>query len=453
MRALLLGLLLLPPPGEGTLITRAGEKLQGRITRIGDDYLVESPAGSRRIPASDVTCQFAEVREAVQRAEDQFRQAKALFEAAEKREASDPSRNDRILRAIDLAQQAAALHRALEPHYPGQDHGRQAQVVQQFLRLARSAATSDRAGGPAPAGQRTVALLDPQYAAEAPAPEAARPWILKGDLGPGMAALARDLAHPDPTRRLAAVKLLSHPPAVAHLPALLKLFEGEKAPDLVQAIAEGLTLHDPGPLIRPLSWARQDPDPVKRGTLLALCRLSGDRAAFDFLANWFVDAPPAAHPDRAAFASAFRQFHATAVPELKELLTKHRNPKVQSEILKQMGVIGDPSFAPMLIKAIPAYARDAAVALSKIGKPALPILMEGCRSNDQETRRVCVGICRRLTRTSGYNVDHFEKWWAANRKAVLEEEKSQEEEAARRGWAVDPGAFAAYDLPLEAVIR
>ncbi len=449
MRTLLLGLLLLSPGGEKTLITRGGERLRGQIARVGDEYVVE---GGRRIPASEVACFFEDVREAVQRADDQFHQAKTLFEAAGKLGSSDPGSNDRILRAIDLAQEAAAIHRALEPHYPGQDHGKQAQVVQQFLRLARSAATSDLAGGPAPARARTVALLEPDYAFEPPA-DAGRPWVLKDDLGPGLAAAAQDLAHPDPARRLAAVKRLSHPPALPYLPAILKLFEGEKHPEIVGAVAEGLLLQEAGPLLKPLAWARRDADPVKRSTLLALCRLAGDRPAFDFLADWFVESPPASHPDRAAFASAFRQFHAHSVPELKELLTRHRNPKLQTELLRQMGAIGDKSLAPMLVKAIPAYTRDATVSLLKIGAPALPTLMEGCRSNDQETRRVCVGICRRLTKTSGFNVDHFEKWWAAHRKTVLDEEKSDWEESARRGHAVDPAAFAPYDLPLEAILR
>src|SRR3982750_3232189 len=95
----------------------------------------------------------------------------------------------------------------------------------------------------------------------------------------------------------------------------------------------------------------------------------GDRARFDFAMDWFEDAPPATHPDRAAFASLFRQYHAQSIPQLKELLTKNRSPRVQTETIRQLGVIGDKAAAPMLLKTLPNYAKDSAVSLLKIGKP------------------------------------------------------------------------------------
>src|SRR5205814_4354184 len=109
------------------------------------------------------------------------------------------------------------------------------------------------------------------------------------------------------------------------------------------------------------------------------------------------EAPPATHPDRAAFATAFRQQRLLAVPQLKELITRNRNPRVQSEAIRQLGVIGDKAAAPMLLKTLGAYTKDSAVSLLKLGKPAIPTLIEGTRSHEAETHRICAFFLRKHT--------------------------------------------------------
>ena len=129
------------------------------------------------------------------------------------------------------------------------------------------------------------------------------------------------------------------------------------------------------------------------------------------------------------------------MPWLRELLTKHRQPKLQIEILRQMGVVGDKAFGGLLVKALPAYPRDASIALRKLGKTGVPFLMEGARSTEPGLRQPCLALLRAVTGVTGINMGHFEKWWDENRKTVLEEE------AATRADVVTAADFEAFETP------
>jgi hypothetical protein len=205
-------------------------------------------------------------------------------------------------------------------------------------------------------------------------------------------------------------------------------------------------------VVKSLSWAKRETDPARRAAAFALLRAAGDRTAFDFLLSWFEEAPPATHPERAAFASAFRQQHLLAIPQLKELLTRVRNPRVQTEAIRQLGVIGDKAAGPMLLKTLGSYTKDSAVSLLKLGKPAIPTLIDGARSHEAETHRICAWFLRKHTGIVQPNLIHFENWWATNRKTVQDDEKTWWEEQAKKGWTVDPDTFATYDLPMESIV-
>ncbi len=447
-------LLLLLPPGDSVLITTRGEKLTGKASREGDAWVVQTASGVRRIPAAEVGAVFGDVSEPVRQADARFKEAKELFEESRRLPDADPLRNRKLLAAIERAQSAAAVYRLLEPHYRGEAFaflGKNVQVMMQFIRLCRSDATSDLAGPAPPALPGPIPLLAATFERTVPE-EAARPWVHAGDLGPGQEELARDLENPDDARRLDALRRLVRPPAPDRLPDFLRLLEREKSPGIVKALAEALPLFDAAGSLKSLGWARREPDPVKRGAVLAIARSSWDRAGFDFVVEWFVESPPATHADRAAFASAFRQYRAFAVPQLRELLVRHKSPKLQVEALRQMGALGDKALAPMLVQAIPAYPRDAVASLLKVGKPGLPVIIEGARSNDPDTKRTCIALCRKITGVRQINLDHFEKWYLAHRKEVQEEEAARLEEAARAGFDVGPEEFAAYDLRLDALL-
>lgn len=423
MTAVLLAFLL--GQESATVLTRSGKKLSGPVAQEGAFTRV----GDERVPAAEVLAIYRSPAEAVAQAEDRFRVAKAAFAEAEKLDVAHPARNDKLRLAIEQAQAASALYQALES-------AREIQVLQQFIRLCRGTSTSDLAGEAAAKSPR-IPLVFAEFKAAPPEDAPGRPWVLEAPLAPGLGERAKDLLNPDPERRLEAVQALLHPPAQEHAAALLKLLEAETEAGIVRAIGDGLGLFDAGPLVRTLGWARKAP-PAKRAVVVGLVRAAGDRPAFDLLAGWFAEAPPETHAERALFAGAFRQFQAWSTPWLRELLTKQRQPKLQIEILRQMGVVGDKAFGGLLVKALPAYPKDASVALRKLGKPGVPFLMEGARSTEPGLRQPCLALLRSVTGVNGINMGHFEKWWDENRKEILEEESAGRE-------PVVAGDFEAFD--------
>jgi len=450
----LLASLLLFLGGESVLITKKGEKYEGPISRADGVYVIQTVTGPRRIPEAEVGIVFENLRDVMQKADDRFREAKRLFEEAKSMDEANPVRNQKLALAVEISQGSVATYQFLQPHYTGSSYAtipNTIQLMMQFIRICRGAATSDvsLSGGSARSG--VVALDDAAFSFTPPS-SAERSWVLGGDLGGGLAAAAQDLAQPDAARRLEAVKRLTHPPSPLHLTSLLKLLESEKDAAVLHAISDGLSFMDSGLVLRSLAWAKKETDPGKRALVFSILRGAGDRAAFDFAVDWFEDAPPATHADRAAFASIFRQFHASSVPQLKELLTKNRSPRVQTETIRQLGVIGDKAAGPMLLKTLGSYTKDSAVSLLKLGKPAYATLLEGGRSHDADTHKVCLHFLRKFSGINQVNLTHFETWWGTNRKTVLEEEKVWWEDQAKKGWHVEPGAFATYDLPMESIV-
>lgn len=450
-----IALILLLLFGDNVLITRKGEKIEGPVAREGGEYVVQTVTGPRRFPESEVALVFESLRDVTQRADERFREAKRLYEEASRLEESNPTRNQKLALAMEIAQGAVATYQHLQPHYGGASHSsipNSIQVMLQFIRLCRGASTSDVAAGAAGGRAPTAIVLEETAFVFTPPHEGTRPWVVTGDLGSGLNSAAQDLAHVSPERRLAAVKRLTHPPSPLHLSGLLKLLETEQDPKVLLALSEGLAFMDTPAVLKSLGWAKKETDPARRELAFAVLRGSGDRAAFEFLAAWFEEAPPATHPDRAAFASAFRQFHGLAVPHLKELLTRNRSPRLQTESIRQLGVIGDKAAGPMLLKTLGPYTKDSAISLLKLGKPAIPTLMEGARSHESETRRICLYFLRKLTGVQQQNMVHFETWWNANRKTVLEEEKSWWEDQGKKDWPVAATAFSTYDLPMESIV-
>jgi HEAT repeat protein len=440
--------------GDNVLITRKGEKYEGPVARENGAYIVQTVTGPRRIPEAEVGLVFDNLRDVTQRADDRFREAKRLYEEAGQLDEANPARNQKLALAMEIAQAAVTTYQFLQPHYTGASFAtipNSIQVMMQFIRLCRGAATSDLAAG-AGGGKSSLVVLEATAFTFTPPPATERSWVLGDELGGGLGAASKDLAQPNAARRLEAVLRLTHPPSPLHISALLKLLETERDPAVIRAISEGLGFMDSAFVLKSLAWARRESDPARRQVAFSILRSAGDRPAFDFLLGWFEESPPATHPERAAFASAFRQFHALAVPQLKELLTRNRSPKVQSETIRQLGVIGDKAAGPMLLKTLGSYTKDSAVSLVKLGKPAIPALLEGARSSEAETHRICSHFLRKLTGIQQQNLVHFETWWAMNRKTVQEDEKTWWEEQAKKAWHVDPGAFSMYDLPMESIV-
>jgi hypothetical protein len=439
--------------GDAVLITRKGEKFEGPVTREDGMVTVQTVTGPRRFPEAEVALTYENLRDVLQKADERFAEAKRLYEEASKLEEANPARNQKLSLAIEVAQGAVGTYQILQPHYSGPSHTgipNSIQVMMQFIRLCRGAATTDVVVGTG-AKSGVLALEEPSFAFTPPA-AAERPWRVAGELGPGLGAALQDLSSTLPERRLEAVKRLTHPPSPLHLSALLKLLEAEREPAVLRAISDGLGFMDSSVVLKSLAWARKESDAPRRAAAFAILQAIGDRAAFEFASGWFEESPPATHHDRAEFASIFRRFHGQAIPQLKELLTRNRGPRVQAETIRQLGAIGDKTAGPMLLKTIAAYPKDSAVSLLKLGKPAIPTLIEGARSTDNETHRICLHFLRKLTGINQINLVHFETWWGTNRKTVQDDEKAWWDDQSTKGWAVEAALFSTYDLPMERIV-
>lgn len=439
-----LGLLIVPD--DETLLTWDGRKYTGTITPSGEEMIVRTLTATHRILVEDVACIFEQPREIVDRAAREFGDAKLLYDEAVQLAEINPVRNEKLHLAIEKTRTAVKLYRLAEPFtttLAPAGFGRKVQTLLQFLRLARGGLSSERAGIRTAEPPRVLALADPHFAFEPPEAAVAT-WTYSDALGPGQAALSEALVNPDAGKRREAVRLLSHPPAPIHLPDLMKTLESETDADVIAELATGLRLFDTASYVPTLGWVKRDADPGKVSIVLAIARAAGTRSAFEFLADWFVESPPDTNEDRAAFASCFRAYREKSVSRLKGLLAKHKRRALQSEILMQMGALRDPGLVGMLVNAIPAYPNEAPAALLKIGKPALPYILKGFGSSDQKIRKQCITICRKITGLRKINADHFEKWWAANRRDVLAEEKKWWAAQEVAGFTVSSREFRAY---------
>jgi hypothetical protein len=439
---------------DETVLTRSGRRWTGSVSHVAGVVEVRTPTGVQRIPEADLLLRFRDVRHPITRAEEGLQEAKRHFEEAGRLPETHPLRHQKHLLAIEIAQTSARTLQALEPHY-GSAHptlARRIQVMMQFIRLCRGSASSERAGEASATGPARIAIEDPSFAFEAP--EAGEmPWtVLEDDLGPDLKAIEESLGDPDESKRLEALRRLLHPPSPLSEAALLRLLETERSPALLQDLRGGLPGTDPVRLLRALQWMDRETDPLRRRVGMELARSTGERAAFDAILSWFTQSPPSSHVDRALYASAFRQFRAWSVQALKELLTRNRNPRLQTEIIRQFGAVGDKAAGPMLLKTLDAFPRDSAASLSRLGRPAVPTFVEGARSNHPETRRICQHFLRKATGLRSLNLPPFEDWWKTHAKEVLEEERARWAAEADRGWTVDPDVFKVYDLPLQSIV-
>ena len=129
---------------------------------------------------------------------------------------------------------------------------------------------------------------------------------------------------------------------------------------------------------------------------------------------------------------------------------------VQKTNTKKISSIEDalPLYAPPPVEYTGKMGAEVEMPLMKPGKgkPAIPTLIEGARSHDAETHRICAFFLRKHTGITLPNLIHFENWWTANRKTVQDDEKTWWDEQAKKGWTVAPDTFATYDLPMESIV-
>src|SRR5258708_15311579 len=181
--AFLASLLLLG--GESVLITKKGEKYEGPISKAGSDYVIQTITGPKRIPEAEVGIVFESLRDIMQRADDRFREAKRLFEEAKAMDEANPVRNQKLVLAVEISQGSVATYQLLQPHYTGSSYAtipNTIQLMMQFIRICRGAATSDVSLSTGN-GKSGVVTLDDAVFAFSPPSQAHRPWVLGEDLG------------------------------------------------------------------------------------------------------------------------------------------------------------------------------------------------------------------------------------------------------------------------------
>src|SRR5579872_3347035 len=184
--------------GESVLITKKGEKFEGPITRAGDEYVIQTVTGPRRIPETEVGIVFENLRAVMQKADDRFGEAKRLFEEAKAMDEANPVRNQKLALAMEVAQGSVGTYQLLQPHYTGSSYAAipsTIQLMMQFIRICRGAATSDVPLSSASSRTGVVALDEATFAFNPP-PQDDRTWVFSGELGAGLAAAAQDLGHP-----------------------------------------------------------------------------------------------------------------------------------------------------------------------------------------------------------------------------------------------------------------
>src|SRR6188472_3831047 len=158
--------LLLLLAGDSVLITRKGEKYEGPVTRAGGEYVVQTVTGPRRIPETQVGLVFENLRDVMKGADDRFREAKRLFEEASHLDEANPVRNQKLALAVEIAQGAVGTYQLLQPHYTGSSYAtipNTIQVMMQFVRICRGAATSDLTVSSAGSKSGVVTLDDAPF--------------------------------------------------------------------------------------------------------------------------------------------------------------------------------------------------------------------------------------------------------------------------------------------------
>ena len=440
-------------PGDQTLLTWEGGKAVGTVTLSADTYVVKSASGVRRFAITEVACVYRRPSELPVRADSWFSEAQRLFKEAKPMEESNPIRNRKARLAIERAQGAANLYRLAAPLVAGglPEAGSKVKQMLQFIKACRGLVSSDRAGATTEAVPEITPLAATDFKYD-PAKAGAASWAYTVALGPGQNAIAEDLVNAVVAKRLAAVQRLVHPPSPRHLSTLIKILEIESDPSVIKALGDGLGTMDATPYIKNLEWAKQTTDPVKRSVVFTLVRSASPKEALAFLVDWFGKMPPSTKAERAAFGAAFREFREKAVPKIKALVQKTKSPSVRKELFVQMGLIGDPAFAPALIKALSVHTREALAALWTIGKPAMPAAIGSMRAGDPVIKKYSIWLVRAWTRIDRFDPVPYQKWWVQNHREV---EAGQEERWTRQaaaGYAVKDSELSVFEMSLRSII-
>lgn len=480
--------LLLSPAAADVFLLKDGKKIEGEYVDKGAAYEVKTKYGSLTIEKSEVLRVVKSADAMAQEAEASRKKAQAALQEALAIEVPE-NRLEKLSLALDQFEKAAVVYRDAREIFTGEAYARLDQALTAVIQETRAcrdhleatrnpkpasqkasgaaSATPDRsedasakAGAPAKDGAAAAAPSEAPTLASPTAPPAVPPGPDKDRKEPVQAAAFDAPAAPKVKTVGGCLEDLKSGDSKTRREALKGLSEAPRAPDIAQALGENLvrererdllfitaallTQYDPETAFKAARRAGEMGETDQRRAAIAVVKKVGGDGAVKWLIETFLIRR---QPDHfLEVASALKKNSKTSVPELVATLGRTKDAAVMEDIIKILGVIGDPRGAAVLVKllASPEHSRNSLVALQKIGKSAVPELIRGLGG---PSSKLCGFLLREITRQgwTSSNGAEWSKWWSENEALVRLEDVRDAERDAKRDWAVGWDDFRGYD--------
>jgi hypothetical protein len=445
------------------LVLHDGKLIEGDLTEQGDVWQVKTKYGALTVAKADVKKILKDPSESVAEAESLRKQARRHFDEAQA--TAEPSdRNRRLDSGLELLDQSLKIYTETREIFWGSAYNHLDKAITtliQEMRLYRDKKVS----------QSAAALLKPQPPdagkppAPAPAPEAkpaagGTPVVaaVLVPVAPPAAVLDKPqeaLGSPDAqVRRRALAAVIAMPKTQEIAKALGERLTKETEADLLAALTSHATAFDPPTALQILSRAGEAvaPEP-RRAAVLAVKRLDGEGPANWLISTFLLKNETSLLPE---VTSALKKMEKASLPILNRHAARIRDLEVRKLLLKVIGVIADPSSASFFVgltvtaelKPIPA------VALLKIGRPAIPALIRGL-GGTPEQRNICGALLRKLTRLP-WNAAQawiWSHWWSDHSAEVEAALRRKDQLDAEHDWPVTIKDFQDYDQSLDDVLH
>jgi hypothetical protein len=478
MTPLIVSLVLHSPAAADVLVLKDGKVIEGDLVDNGSSWDVATKYGTLTIAKSDV-------RRVVKSAEDMAREAEAvrakskpLYEEALAIDAP-AARNAKLDEALKLLEDAQRIYNEARDIFAGDayaflDRGlstviqemrlyRERKVVEKPVEAAKpvpepSGSPAEPAPAPSSAAAPVAGKSADDVAFDAPLPPADMPK--PGDAQPAtvlppaapkahkpVAVLVEELKSTDIRIRREAVKKLSEQKSPEVAAALGEVMVREPDRELVWEIKSCIVAYEPGIAFKALRRAGEEGELVqKRAALAGIKDIGGEEPV-----KWAIDVfllKSAEVPLLPEVTSALKKHRKISVPEMVRQIAKVKEPPIQANLIKALGVIGDPAAAPVLVRLLTdaMFLQNAVAALRKIGRPSIPELIRGL-GGTADMRRWCGYLLREMTGQvwTSTNAAEWGRWWAENQSAVRAQTQAKDKQDADRNWPVTWEDFRGYE--------
>jgi hypothetical protein len=463
------------------LLLHDGKRIEGDVADKGNAYELKTRFGILTVNKSDVQKIVKDPAQLTAEAETLRTLARGMYDDALKIEGAPRERNRKLTAGVELLGKALAIYNEAREIFTGPAYGfldKPAAAIIQEMRLYRdkmvtevevkppepsksapSAATPAPAPAAPPADQSSgspagaaaakptdgampdaVASLEPVKPPSARCAAAGRVRPVAPAPRP-MRNLLADLASTDAAvRRVAAEELGRGEPAEALSP-LVEAFQRESDASTRGVLVSALGAYDGSQLAKQpalLETARKGTD-AQRRALVALFREVGTEAGTRFLVEGFVATRDVAL--RNEVASALRKHKGVAVRPLVDCFRRHgTRADIQTDVVRILGILRETRQGSPFLVALLEWESSRGIAtnaLQRIGRPAVPALIQGLGGTNH-IRLYAAVLLRGLTGQplTSQKTDEWSQWWASNRKTVELEEAKRESEDAAAEWPV-----------------